>query len=80
LHIESIKSIGIENLVDLEVHAINHIFNSVSHYLKFSGGGEVRFAYDAAGRLLEFEATNIAAQIVNGDRIILMRKPDAADT
>jgi hypothetical protein len=76
LHIETIKSIGIENLADVEVHAINNVFNSVSHYIRFFGGGEVRFSYNAEGRLLEFVATNVAAHIANGERILLKRKPE----
>lgn len=76
LHIASIKSVGIENLVDVEIHAINTLFNSVSHYIKFFGGGEVRFSYNAEGELLEFTATNVDALITNGERIILQRRPE----
>ena len=79
LEFDTIKSIGIENVADVEVHAINRVFNSVSHYIKFFGGGEVRFSYNAEGRLLEFVATNVAAHIANGERIMLKRKPDDAD-
>jgi hypothetical protein len=77
LHIESIKSVGVENLIDVEVHAINRVFNSVSHYIKFHGGGEVRFAYDANGELLEFTGSNIDAEVHNGERILLKRRTDA---
>ena len=80
LHIESIKSVGIENLVDVESHAINRLFDSVSHYIKFFGGGEVRFSYNAEGELLEFATTNVDAFISNGERIILKRRPDDADS
>lgn len=75
LHVESIKSVGIENLVDVETHVINRLFNSVSHYIRFFGGGEVRFSYNAEGELLEFATTNVDAYIENGERIILKRKP-----
>ncbi len=77
LHIESIKSVGIENLVDVETHAINRLFNSVSHYIKFFGGGEVRFSYNAEGEVLEFATTNVDATVFNGDCIILKRRPAA---
>jgi hypothetical protein len=79
LHIESIKSIGVENLIDVEVHNINRVFNSVSHYIKFHGGGEVRFAYDAKGELLEFTGSQIDAEVRNGERILLKRRADAPD-
>jgi hypothetical protein len=80
LHIESIKSVGIENLVDVEVHAINRLFNSVSHYIKFFGGGEVRFSYNAEGNLLEFAATKVDAYVANGESIILRRQLNDSST
>jgi hypothetical protein len=80
LHIKSIKSVGIENLVDVEVHTISRIYNSVSHYIKFYGGGEVRFSYNTEGELLEFSTRNVDAHIANGERIILRRAPDEANT
>ena len=54
LHIDSIRAVGIENLVEVESHTINRVFNSVSHPVKFHGGGEVRFSYNAKGEILEF--------------------------
>lgn len=78
LHIDSIQSVGIENLVDVEVHAINRLFNSVSHYIKFFGGGEVRFSYNAEGELLEFTALNVDAFIADGDRLMLRRQASDA--
>jgi len=76
LHIASIKSVGVENLVDVESHTINRVFNSVSHLIKFHGGGEVRFAYDARGELLEFTGSHIDAEVHNGERILLKRRAD----
>lgn len=78
LHLESIKSIGIENLVDVEVHSINSVFNSVSHYIRFFGGGEVRFSFNADGEVLQFEASKVDAFIANGESIILKRQREAA--
>lgn len=79
LHIDSIKALGIENLVDVEVHTINRVFGSVSHYVKFFDGGEVKFSYNGTtGELLEFSATNVDAYVTNGERITLkMRSGDA---
>jgi len=61
LHAESIKSVGIENLVDVDIHVINRLFNSVAHYIKFFGCGGGRFSYNAEGELLEFSTTNVDA-------------------
>jgi hypothetical protein len=74
LKFDTIKAIGLANLTDVETHAINRAFGSVSHYVKFIGGGEVRFSYNAQGEIMEFTATNAAAQVLNGDTIVLMRK------
>jgi len=76
LHIESIKGIGIQNITDVAEHAVNRVFNSVSHYIRFHGGGEVRIAYDLKGELLEFEAKKVDVQIDKGERIVLIRRPD----
>jgi hypothetical protein len=74
MHIDSIKAVGVENLVDIEVHNINTVFGSVSHYIRFHGGGEVRFSYNAKGEILEFTAQRVDAQILNGERLILKRQ------
>ncbi len=80
LHIDSIKAIGVENLVDVEVHTINRVFGSVSHYVKFFDGGEVKFSYNStSGELLEFSAAGVDAYVTNGERITLkMRSGDAS--
>jgi hypothetical protein len=75
INIELIKSVGVENLLDVEVHSINRAFNSTSHYIKFFGAGEVKFAYNSDGKLLQFEGKEIVTSITGGDRIILKRKP-----
>jgi len=74
LEMDSIKSIGIENIVDVEVHSINKAFGAVSHYIKFHGGGEIRFSFNAKGELLEFSANDVAADVKDGERIIFKRK------
>ena len=80
LHIETIKSVGIDNLVDVEAHDITWVFNSVSHYIKFHGGGEVRFSYNSEGNLLEFTTSNVDFYITNGECIYLKRQQKAAST
>lgn len=74
LKFDTIKAIGLANVTEVETHNINRAFGSVSHYIKFIGGGEVRFSYNAKGEILEFTATNAAAQVLNRDTLILMRK------
>ena len=76
MHMESIKSVGVENLVDIELHTINRVFGSVSHLIKFHGGGEVRFSYNQNGEILEFTASKVDAYIIGGERLVLKRQAD----
>ena len=71
LEFDTLQSIGVENLVDVEIHTINRLFNSVSHYIKFRDGGEVRFSYNDAGQIMEFTASHVGADVLNGERLLL---------
>ncbi len=76
ISIRQVKAIGIDNLLDIEVHSINNIANSTSHFLRFRGGGELRFSYNQAGQILEFswDRLNVA---VSPDGEIKFRPHDA---
>ncbi|MBK8760298.1 MAG: hypothetical protein IPM03_07660 [Sulfuritalea sp.] len=54
ISIGRIKAVSIANLLDVETHNIHNIANSVSHFLRFRGGGELRFSYNQSGQILEF--------------------------
>ena len=72
LHVElsaMVQSVGIENLIDVEIHEINKLFGSISHYIRFVNGGEVKFSYNSAGKLLELSGKGVLASIQDGDRI-----------
>lgn len=57
---------------------ITRLFNSTSHYIRFFGGGEVRFSYNAEGNILEFTTTNVDASIEeNGEPILLKIQSDS---
>ncbi len=60
--VRQIKAIGIANLADVEVHLINNIAMSTSHFLRFRGGGELRFSYNQAGQVMElcWDKLNVA--------------------
>ncbi|NOT20214.1 MAG: hypothetical protein HOP24_08100 [Sideroxydans sp.] len=73
INLQNIKSVGVENLVDIETHEISRLFNSVSHFIKFFGGGEVKFAYNLEGKLLEFSTHHVTLSIQNGERVILKK-------
>ena len=71
MHMESITAVGIENIVEVEQHTINKAFGSVSHLVKFRGGGEIRFSYNAKGDILEFSTKNVDAHVADGTRLVL---------
>ena len=74
IHLKQIKAVGIHNLADVESHNINHIVGSISHYVRFVGGGEVRFVYNASGQLIELLATKVITTVSQNNEIVFMRK------
>ncbi|QFZ87191.1 hypothetical protein GFK26_32650 [Variovorax paradoxus] len=71
LALDEIKSIGIENMLDIRSYTITPIVGSVSHFIRFLDGGEVRLAYNAQGCLLEFSAQGVAVEIQDGNRLTM---------
>jgi hypothetical protein len=58
LDLETITAVGIRDLSEVETHRINRVMGSISHFVRFHGGGEVRFAYNHEGKLIELSAQN----------------------
>ena len=69
-----VKAVGIENLMDVEVHGISTVANSRSHYVRFQGGGELRYSYNSAGQLLEFSWENLDFVLTMNDEIMFSRR------
>jgi hypothetical protein len=74
IHVDKITSIGIAHLADVASHTVNHILNSTSHVVIFHDGGSVQFAYSHSNELLEFSANNIAIQIDESGKLMVVRK------
>lgn len=72
----SIKTVGIENIVDIDKHEITPLFDSVSHYIKFRGKGEVQFSYNLNGTLLELATTDVQIVVRHNENILFRRMPD----
>ena len=70
-----IKSVGIANIVSVENHAVHSIVGSVSHHVKFHGGGELRFAFNERGQLLEFTAHELLVTTQSGSVMVDVRPP-----
>ncbi len=73
----SIRSVAIDNVLDLESYAINEIAGSKSHVIKFSNGGSANFAYNNAGQLIEFGCRKVQVSISHDGKVTL-RLPDSA--
>jgi hypothetical protein len=70
--LSTIKSVGIADLADVHSHEIVRIFGSVSHHVRFVGGGELRFVYNTRGELLELSASSVKGSISDDHRLVFM--------
>jgi hypothetical protein len=72
VHIDfkSIKSVGVANIIDVVTHHINTVMNSRSHLIKFCNGGEVAFAYNSKGELIELSAKGMGLFINQNDELM----------
>jgi hypothetical protein len=67
--VETIKKVGVSNLCDIESHTITHIANSTSHYIRFVGGSDLRFAFTDKGELLELSGHCINFSITESGEV-----------
>ena len=76
LHIDfkNIRSVGVKNIIDVELHAINTVLNSRSHLLRFRNGGEVRFAYNDKGFLIELLIKGVDLTLSTSDELMFFIK------
>ena len=70
-----ITSVGITNLTEVTEHHITSIVGSRSHLLRFTNGGELRFAYNSLGQLIELRSRDLTANIAQGN-VITYAIPD----
>jgi hypothetical protein len=66
----TIRSVGIRNLVHVESHAITRVAGSVSHYVRFFGGGALRFAYNDRGQLIELVCELLSVTTQDGEVLV----------
>lgn len=58
-----LTSVGIKNLVDVTEHHITTIVGSRSHLVRFVNGGELQFAYNASGQLIELSTFKLTVTL-----------------
>ena len=68
-------TVGIKNLTEVTEHQITTILGSRSHLVRFVNGGELRFAYNSLGQLLELSARELIAHMSKG-HVITFAIPD----
>lgn len=56
LTLECVQAVTVADLRWVEQHTITRVFDSVSHFIRLVGGGELHFAFSFAGDLLELSA------------------------
>lgn len=65
-----IQSIGIDDFGQVETQHSNMAYGSVSHCIRFHGGGEFCVTYAEKGELLELVASNVIMIITRDNRFI----------
>ena len=76
IDIRNVRAVGIRNVVDVETHEITTVANSRSHFVRFLGGGELRFAYSNTGQLLKFDWDNLNFVLTPDDELVFFRCAD----
>lgn len=75
INFNNIKSVGLNNIMDIECHTINTIYNSRSHLIKFRNGGEVTFAYNDKGQLVDLRAIGVNLLLNSSNELVFSISP-----
>ncbi|NML13365.1 hypothetical protein [Azohydromonas caseinilytica] len=65
-----ITSVGLCNLCEVYSHEVVHVAGMASHHVCFLDGGELRFAYNERGELVELYARGAAVAIGKEGRVM----------
>jgi hypothetical protein len=69
MELRSIKSVGIANLGDVAEHRITTVFGSRSHLVRFTNSGELQYAYNGDGQLIDLTARNLLVYVSKANEI-----------
>jgi hypothetical protein len=61
--LDEIQAVRVEDLSQVLEHRIARIVGSTSHVIRFIGGGELRYAYNSRGQVIELSATGIKGAV-----------------
>ena len=61
--LDEIRAVRVEDLSQVLDHRIARIMGSTSHVIRFIGGGELRYAYNNRGQVIELSATGVKGAV-----------------
>ena len=61
--LDEIRAVRVEDLSQVLDHRIARIMGSTSHVIRFIGGGELRYAYNSRGQVIELSATGVKGAV-----------------
>jgi hypothetical protein len=64
--LDDIRAVRVEDLSQVLDHRIARIMGSTSHVIRFIGGGELRYAYNSRGQVIELSATGVKGAVSPG--------------
>jgi hypothetical protein len=64
--LDEIRAVRVEDLSQVLDHRIARIMGSTSHVIRFIGGGELRYAYNSRGQVIELSATGVKGAVSPG--------------
>ena len=67
--LDEIRAVRVEDLSQVLDHRIARSVGSTSHVIRFIGGGELRYAYNSRGQVIELSATGVKGA-VSANRVV----------
>jgi hypothetical protein len=64
--LDEIRAVGVEDLAQIVEHRIDRLPGRTVHWLRFVGGGELRYAVDGRGQVVTLCATGIRGSVSPG--------------
>lgn len=61
--LDEIRAVRVEDLSQVLEHRIARIMGSTSHVIRFIGGGELRYAYNSRGQVIELSAAGVKGAV-----------------
>ena len=80
VNIETIKSVGLENIFDLKSHIILREGELTVHKIEFHDGGLVKLSFTDKGKLVEFSCHHVGQTITKEGEIIIRSYVAAENT